>query len=266
MHSCSRILIFFFSTHTEHTSSHSGGQVVLLTWRQDGCWRAEREFLHVRLRGSDVRELQVNLPTCVLPGEPQISHSSTKVLSYLFGPFSPTWSDAHLHRQLVVLLTGPVVMSFDQEFRILYAASLPTPDTLLVAPPLKRRTSDRACPQYKPHHQLNGLSPVCDMTSPPPSDFIVDWDSLGLTNYKFSIDEAVSPPWQWRDPSLGLPPLVEKNMSVQRRLQRSGAHLWMDQHKYVKICLFQFIHLLGLESESMKWHIPLLFHDQSRYT
>ncbi|XP_023693240.2 protein FAM83A isoform X2 [Paramormyrops kingsleyae] len=167
----------------------------------------------------------------MVTGELRESFFMFDLEAVMLGSYSPTWSDAHLHRQLVVLLTGPVVMSFDQEFRILYAASLPTPDTLLVAPPLKRRTSDRACPQYKPHHQLNGLSPICDMTSPPPSDFIVDWDSLGLTNYKFSIDEAVSPPWQWRDPSLGLPPLVEKNMSVQRRLQRSGAHFWMDQPK-----------------------------------
>ncbi|KAJ7998506.1 hypothetical protein DPEC_G00205630 [Dallia pectoralis] len=45
------------------------------------------------------------------------------------GSYSFTWSDAHLHRQLVTVLTGPAVECFDREFRIIFAASLPAPDT-----------------------------------------------------------------------------------------------------------------------------------------
>uniref|UniRef100_A0A3B4BH79 Scaffolding anchor of CK1 domain-containing protein n=1 Tax=Periophthalmus magnuspinnatus TaxID=409849 RepID=A0A3B4BH79_9GOBI len=46
----------------------------------------------------------------------------------IHGSYSLTWSDAHLHRQLVTVLTGSVLDSFDQEFRILFAASSPIPE------------------------------------------------------------------------------------------------------------------------------------------
>uniref|UniRef100_A0A8C9XMA5 Family with sequence similarity 83 member E n=1 Tax=Sander lucioperca TaxID=283035 RepID=A0A8C9XMA5_SANLU len=51
----------------------------------------------------------------------------------IHGSYSLTWTDAHLHRQLITVLSGPVVDSFDREFRILFAASLPMPDTWKVA-------------------------------------------------------------------------------------------------------------------------------------
>ncbi|XP_058874392.1 protein FAM83E-like [Acipenser ruthenus] len=41
------------------------------------------------------------------------------------GSYSLTWSDAHLHRQLITVLKGQVIDSFDREFRMLYASSLP---------------------------------------------------------------------------------------------------------------------------------------------
>ncbi|XP_069008073.1 protein FAM83A isoform X2 [Embiotoca jacksoni] len=47
----------------------------------------------------------------------------------IHGSYSLTWTDARLHRQLITVLSGPVVDSFDREFRILFAASLPVPDT-----------------------------------------------------------------------------------------------------------------------------------------
>ncbi|MBN3291592.1 FA83E protein, partial [Polypterus senegalus] len=45
------------------------------------------------------------------------------------GSCSLTWSDAHLHRQLVTVLNGQVVDAFDKEFRTLYACSLPIPQS-----------------------------------------------------------------------------------------------------------------------------------------
>uniref|UniRef100_A0A672FAJ3 Family with sequence similarity 83 member E n=1 Tax=Salarias fasciatus TaxID=181472 RepID=A0A672FAJ3_SALFA len=46
----------------------------------------------------------------------------------IHGSYSLTWTDAHLHRQLITVLTGPAVEAFDREFRILYAASTPGPE------------------------------------------------------------------------------------------------------------------------------------------
>ncbi|XP_051004502.1 protein FAM83E [Acomys russatus] len=43
------------------------------------------------------------------------------------GSYSFTWSDSRLHRGLVTLLTGEIADAFNQEFRVLYAASRPLP-------------------------------------------------------------------------------------------------------------------------------------------
>ncbi|XP_004597247.2 protein FAM83E [Ochotona princeps] len=43
------------------------------------------------------------------------------------GSYSFTWSDARLHRGLVMLLTGEITDTFSREFRTLYAASRPLP-------------------------------------------------------------------------------------------------------------------------------------------
>ncbi|XP_060925162.1 protein FAM83E [Limanda limanda] len=51
----------------------------------------------------------------------------------IHGSYSLTWTDAHLHRQLITVLHGPVVDSFDLEFRTLFAASLSVANTSRVA-------------------------------------------------------------------------------------------------------------------------------------
>ncbi|XP_064825058.1 uncharacterized protein fam83e isoform X2 [Oncorhynchus masou masou] len=97
------------------------------------------------------------------------------------GSYSFTWSDAHLHRQLVTVLSGPVVESFDREFRILFAASLPVPDTW---------TTPKA-PRDEPHHHsvlldLNNrpkyfpMEPINSPPAPPPADYTLDWEALGV--------------------------------------------------------------------------------------
>ncbi|CAL8340004.1 unnamed protein product [Merluccius merluccius] len=99
----------------------------------------------------------------------------------IHGSYSLTWTDAHLHRQLVTLLSGPVVGSFDREFRILFAASFPVPE-------------ERAAPQTagdSTHYRLNDssdlwypnrppLEPLLSPPPPPPMDNPLDWEALGV--------------------------------------------------------------------------------------
>lgn len=93
---------------------------------------------------------------------------------------SLTWTDAHLHRQLVTVLSGPVVESFDREFRILYAASLPVPDSWKDA---KHKELPNTSALYQPElniqkHMLLDCSPPSP--PPPPADSPIDWEALGF--------------------------------------------------------------------------------------
>ncbi|XP_070758930.1 protein FAM83E isoform X2 [Enoplosus armatus] len=98
----------------------------------------------------------------------------------IHGSYSLTWTDAHLHRQLITVINGPVVASFDREFRILFAASLPVPDTWRVAGThvdvthLLKDLSDLRFQKHLP------LEP--EITSPPspPADSLLDWEAMGV--------------------------------------------------------------------------------------
>uniref|UniRef100_UPI003AB0E356 uncharacterized protein fam83e n=1 Tax=Centroberyx gerrardi TaxID=166262 RepID=UPI003AB0E356 len=98
----------------------------------------------------------------------------------IHGSYSLTWTDAHLHRQLITVLSGPVVESFDQEFRVLFAASSPIPDTWKAASPpvdaphLLKEFPDLHLPKHLP------LEPVTSPTPPPPADSPLDWEALGV--------------------------------------------------------------------------------------
>ncbi|TNN66205.1 Protein FAM83E [Liparis tanakae] len=98
----------------------------------------------------------------------------------IHGSFSLTWTDAHLHRQLITVLSGPVVESFDREFRILFAASLPIPDTWSLAgihldvPHQQKDRSDLAF--QRPHH----LEPEMFNPPSPPADYLLDWEAMGV--------------------------------------------------------------------------------------
>ncbi|XP_044030968.1 uncharacterized protein fam83e isoform X2 [Siniperca chuatsi] len=98
----------------------------------------------------------------------------------IHGSYSLTWTDAHLHRQLITALSGPVVDSFDREFRILFAASLPIPDTWRVAGthvdvthPLKD-LSDLRFQKHLP------LEPEITNPPSPPTDSLLDWEAMGV--------------------------------------------------------------------------------------
>lgn len=91
---------------------------------------------------------------------------------------SLTWTDAHLHRQMITVLNGPVVDSFDREFRILFAASQPVPDSCPGSP-------------AEVSHQLKNISDLrfhkhlpleLEISSPPspPLDSHLDWEAMGV--------------------------------------------------------------------------------------
>lgn len=93
---------------------------------------------------------------------------------------SLTWTDAHLHRQLITVLSGSVVDTFDKEFRILFAASQPVPDMWRVAStlgdeifPLRDVSySTPPCKIAQKHEVINPPSP--------PHDALLDWEAMGV--------------------------------------------------------------------------------------
>ncbi|MCI4390396.1 hypothetical protein PGIGA_G00122120 [Pangasianodon gigas] len=98
----------------------------------------------------------------------------------VLGSYSLTWTDAHLHRQLITVMSGPVVQLFDREFRILYAASQPVPDSWKFARPMELPKIDRTLYQPEPNTQKLVLL-NCPPSPPPPiADSPIDWDALGV--------------------------------------------------------------------------------------
>ncbi|XP_062301299.1 protein FAM83G [Scomber scombrus] len=98
----------------------------------------------------------------------------------IHGSYSLTWTDAHLHRQIITVLSGPVVDSFDKEFRILFAASLPVPDTRRAAGTLAdmaHQLKDFPDLRYQKHFSLGH-----EIASPssPPADSLLDWEAMGV--------------------------------------------------------------------------------------
>ncbi|XP_076123949.1 uncharacterized protein fam83e [Alosa pseudoharengus] len=103
----------------------------------------------------------------------------------MVGSYSLTWSDAHLHRQLVMVMSGPVVESFDREFRILFANSLPIPDTWKGGRPVVGLMDEGLVAMNRPERldlKSNKSFLVENNLSPPPSftDHPIDWEVLGV--------------------------------------------------------------------------------------
>ena len=106
--------------------------------------------------------------------------------------FSLTWTDAHLHRHLVTLLSGPVVGTFDREFRILFAASLPVAEVraapLTVSDATHYRKNEPSDLWY-PNRPL--LEPLLSPPPPPPEGTPLDWEALGVFHRKGPTDLPV---------------------------------------------------------------------------
>ncbi|XP_039652482.1 protein FAM83A isoform X2 [Perca fluviatilis] len=100
----------------------------------------------------------------------------------IHGSYSLTWTDAHLHRQLITVLSGPVVDSFDREFRILFAASLPMPDTWRVTGThvgldVTHQLKDHSDLWFQRHHHSE---PEIANPPSPPAESLLDWEAMGV--------------------------------------------------------------------------------------
>ncbi|KAM9361303.1 uncharacterized protein fam83e [Symphorus nematophorus] len=151
----------------------------------------QENFTLNRLRHPNMRVRVLGGKTfCSRTGRMVVGEMKDKFLlvdlqTVIHGSYSLTWTDAHLHRQLITVLRGPVVDSFDREFRILFAASLSVPDTW--------RVSDSHTDE---NHQLKDLSNLRfqkhlplepEITSPPspPADSLLDWEAMGVVQRDF---------------------------------------------------------------------------------
>lgn len=102
------------------------------------------------------------------------------MLKTFFVLCSLTWTDAHLHRQLITVLHGPVVDSFDREFRQLFAASLPVQDTWSVAGTYVEMTNQlKDFPNLLFKKQVS-LEPEITNPPSPPADSFLDWEAMGV--------------------------------------------------------------------------------------
>ncbi|RVE73307.1 hypothetical protein OJAV_G00046650 [Oryzias javanicus] len=100
----------------------------------------------------------------------------------ILGSYSLTWTDAHLHRQLISVLTGSTVDWFDTEFRTLYADSLPLRETLMVPGNLVLQVPEKLKNSIHPRFQKQ-ISVELDIPTNVPSpakEMLLDWNDMGF--------------------------------------------------------------------------------------
>ncbi|XP_037108561.1 uncharacterized protein fam83e isoform X1 [Syngnathus acus] len=116
----------------------------------------------------------------------------------IHGSYSLTWTDAHLHRHLVTVVTGSAVDVFDKEFRILFAASSPFPNLWEYAVPHMEMTKQQK--DFKdpsPPRHLHMKQEILNPPSPP-MNVHLDWEAMGviprgtLTDNPFEEEEVVA--------------------------------------------------------------------------
>lgn len=154
---------------------------------------------------------------------------------------SLTWTDAHLHRQLITVLRGAVVDSFDREFRILFAASLPVPDDWRTAGTPAEGT-----------HQLKDLSNLRfqkhlplepEITSPPspPADSLLDWEAMGVVQRDTCFPDSPLDRHEPKEAPLQNNLLLDKHTAVVDGFDYTG-NQFVDMNRY-------HLHLTSLESK-----------------
>ncbi|XP_017576435.1 protein FAM83C [Pygocentrus nattereri] len=114
----------------------------------------------------------------------------------VLGSYSLTWTDAHLHRQLITVMSGPVVESFDREFRVLYAASLPISDQWKSYSPVEFSSADEPHTLYQPQHfepykRRPALIEKSYSPPPPPTDCPLNWEALGVVQWNEGIPDGL---------------------------------------------------------------------------
>ncbi|XP_056885649.1 protein FAM83A isoform X3 [Takifugu flavidus] len=126
----------------------------------------------------------------MVAGEMKVNFLLVDLKTVVHGSYSLTWTDAHLHRQMITVLNGPVVDSFDQEFRILFAASLPVPDTCTMAgSPTEVSQQMKNITDLRFHKHL----PLeLEISSPPspPFDAHLDWEAMGVIHIDACIPDT----------------------------------------------------------------------------
>ncbi|XP_040014939.1 protein FAM83E [Xiphias gladius] len=146
----------------------------------------QENFMLNRLRHPNMRVRVLGGKTfCSRTGSTVVGEMKDKFLlvdveAVIHGSYSLTWTDAHLHRQLVTVLSGPVVDSFDREFRILFAASLPVPDTWTVAGThvdVTHQPKDFSDLRFK---KRLSLEPDITNSPSPPAVPLLDWEAMGV--------------------------------------------------------------------------------------
>ncbi|XP_077428805.1 uncharacterized protein fam83e [Vanacampus margaritifer] len=98
----------------------------------------------------------------------------------IHGSYSLTWSDAHLHRQLITVVTGSAVDRFDKEFRTLFADSAPVPNLWEYAVPHLDMTKQQK--DFKDPRPPRHLDMKQEFPNPPspPTDVHLDWEAMGV--------------------------------------------------------------------------------------
>ncbi|XP_035243195.1 uncharacterized protein fam83e [Anguilla anguilla] len=164
----------------------------------------------------------------------------------MVGSYSLTWSDAHLHRQLVTVLHGPVVECFDKEFRILYAASTPITESCWANDTLLRMEN-----VFQSNHAPKPLSLGIlseDEMWPPSTNDPIDWEALGVFKKDKFADNPLNLPGDFVGLSLSPLPQFERwttlepeplvrRMEFQRCVpppyeEQSRNHLFMTETRY----------------------------------
>ncbi|KAL7843290.1 hypothetical protein AOLI_G00248020 [Acnodon oligacanthus] len=114
----------------------------------------------------------------------------------VLGSYSLTWTDVHLHRQLITVMRGPAVESFDREFRVLYAASLPILDQWKFCRPVEFSSADEPHTLYQPQHlepykHRLALIEKSYSPPPPPTDCPLNWEALGVIQWNEGIPDGL---------------------------------------------------------------------------
>ncbi|XP_068170970.1 protein FAM83F isoform X4 [Antennarius striatus] len=149
----------------------------------------------------------------------------------ILGSYSLTWTDAHLHRQLITVLSGPAVDSFDREFRTLFAESLPVTDT-------QDLTDTHSYMNNLLTHLSNLNSKhvfleheITDPPSPPAGSFL-DWEAMGVFQMNWNPDSPLDE--QEQAISMDLQPqnniLLDENTHIMDSFTHNG-HPFVEEKR-----------------------------------
>ncbi|KAA0707494.1 Protein FAM83E [Triplophysa tibetana] len=146
---------------------------------EENCFQQQLQHANIRVRVLGGKRF-LSRDTKMVVGEMKDNFVLVDLETVMLGSYSLTWTDAHLHRQIVTVMSGPVVESFDQEFRILYAASLPIPDTCKTEKPAHEPQSNCKPEPLNLSSAKIELAEFVESPPPPPTDFFLDWEAMGV--------------------------------------------------------------------------------------